>query len=115
MDEQLDLTQERCVACEGGEAPLAPERIPKLHKLVPDWTVGEVDGHPILSRTYTFGNFVESIAFVNKVKDVAEHEGHHPDLHIQWNTVRVENWTHATGGLHRNDFILAAKIDQLAA
>ena len=108
-----DLTKLRCVACEGGEPPLRPEEIEALKPQVPDWEVTTVDGHPSLGKTFRFKDFLESIDFVNQVKDVAEAEGHHPDLFIHWNTVRVENWTHATGGLHQNDFILAAKIDTL--
>lgn len=111
----MDLIQKKCVACEGGEPPLQPAEIKKLQPQVPDWQVTTVDGHPSLGKTFTFKDFVDSIAFVNKVKDIAESEGHHPDVHIHWNQVRLENWTHATGGLHENDFILAAKINRLAA
>lgn len=109
----MDLTKLKCVACEGGEPPLTAEEIEALKPQVPTWEVHTVDGHPSLGKTFTFKDFVGSIDFVNKVKDVAEGEGHHPDLSIHWDTVRVENWTHATGGLHQNDFILAAKIDQI--
>ena len=105
----------KCVACEGGEPPLKPEEIKALQPQVPDWEVMTVDGHPSLGRTFMFKDFVGSVDFVNKVKDVAESEGHHPDVQIHWNKVRLENWTHATGGLHQNDFVLAAKIDQLMA
>jgi 4a-hydroxytetrahydrobiopterin dehydratase len=111
----MELTKKKCVPCEGGEPPLSPEAIAKLQPHVPDWEVHTVDGHPSLGRTFKFKNFVESVDFVNKVKDVAEAEGHHPDVNIHWGTVRLENWTHATGGLHENDFILAAKIDRVAA
>ncbi|MBI4425960.1 MAG: 4a-hydroxytetrahydrobiopterin dehydratase [Candidatus Kerfeldbacteria bacterium] len=107
------LAGKKCVPCEGGEPPLRPDQIDQFRPQVPDWHVETVDGHPSLVKTFTFKDFVGSIDFVNKVRDVAEGEGHHPDLKIHWNKVRVENWTHATGGLHENDFILAAKIDQL--
>ncbi len=107
------LLSKKCVPCEGGELPLKSEEIDKLLPMVPDWTVRTVDGHPSLTRTFMFKDFAGSIDFVNRVKTVAEGEGHHPDLHVHWNAVRVENWTHATGGLHLNDFILAAKIDQV--
>lgn len=109
----IDLTKLKCVACEDGEPPLTAAEIEAFKPQVPTWEVHTVDSHPSLGKTFTFKNFVESIAFINAVKDVAEGEGHHPDLFIHWNTVRVENWTHATGGLHQNDFILAAKIDRL--
>ncbi len=109
----MELLKKKCVPCEGGEPPLKPEEIQKLQPQVPEWSVETVDGHPSLVKTFTFKDFAGAIDFVNQVKDVAEDEGHHPDLHIHWNTVRVENWTHATGGLHENDFILAAKIDRI--
>ena len=107
------LTAKHCVPCNNGEPPLKPEEIAKLQPQVPDWQVHTVDGHPSLGKTFTFKNFADSIAFVNKVKDVAEGEGHHPDVNIHWGIVRLENWTHATGGLHENDFILAAKINRI--
>jgi len=109
----MDLIKKRCIPCEGGEPALTPEEIAKLLPQVPEWEATEVDGHPSLVKTLKFKDFVGSIDFVNKVKDIAESEGHHPDLHIHWNKVRVENWTHAIGGLHENDFILAAKINAL--
>lgn len=107
------LVKMRCVACEGGEPPLKPEEISRLQPQVPTWKVTTVDGHPSLVKTFEFKNFAESIDFVNRVRNVAEAEGHHPDVHVHWGTVRLENWTHATGGLHTNDFVLAAKVDQL--
>ncbi|MBI3115240.1 MAG: 4a-hydroxytetrahydrobiopterin dehydratase [Candidatus Kerfeldbacteria bacterium] len=109
-----DLTQKKCVPCEGGSPPASDEEIARLLPQVPRWQIVEVDGVKRLTKTFRFKDFVESVAFVNRVKDIAEAEGHHPDLHISWNTVRVENWTHAVKGLHENDFILAAKIDALA-
>lgn len=111
----MQLTKMKCVACEGGEPPLSAEEIQRLLPAVPSWTVATVDGHPSLGKSFTFKNFVESVDFVNLVKDIAEGEGHHPDVNIHWGTVRIENWTHATGGLHTNDFILAAKIDAALA
>ncbi len=107
------LLHRQCVPCEGGEPPATAEEIQRLLKNVRDWTVVDVDGVKRLTRTFMFKNFVGSVDFVNRLKDVAEAEGHHPDLHISWNKVRVENWTHAIKGLHQNDFILAAKIDAL--
>ena len=108
------LAHLRCVGCRGDEPQLEPPVIQKLLPQVPGWKVGQtLDGHPMITKTYKFKDFVGSIDFVNKVKDVAEAEGHHPDLYIRWNKVRLENWTHAIGGLHRNDFILAAKVEQL--
>lgn len=109
----MELRQKRCVPCEGGEPPLKPADVDRLLAQVSGWRVETVEDHPVLTKTFRFKDFVGAVEFVNKIKDVAEAEGHHPDLRIHWNTVRVENWTHATGGLHENDFILAAKIDRL--
>lgn len=108
------LLHQRCVPCQGHEPQLTDDEIKKLLPQVPGWELQRtVDGHPMIAKTYKFKDFLGSIDFVNKVKDVAEAEGHHPDLYIRWNKVRLENWTHAIGGLHQNDFILAAKVDQL--
>lgn len=112
---KTQLTSQRCVPCQGGEPPLADGEVAKFLQQVSGWSVSSVDGHPSLGKTFHFANFVESVDFVLRIRDVAEAEGHHPDLAIHWNTVRVENWTHAIGGLHENDFILAAKIDQAAS
>lgn len=110
-----ELERAKCVPCEGGEPPLTPEQVQLLLPSVPGWVSMAVDGHPSLVRVFTFKNFAESVMFVNRVNEVAEAEGHHPDVTIHWGTVRLELWTHATGGLHRNDFILAAKISSLVS
>ena len=103
-----DLQMQHCVPCEGGEKPLGEAEIQDYLKVVPDWKV--VPG-PRLVRAFRFRNFKEAMEFVNRMAAIAEAEGHHPDFFVHWNEVRVELWTHATGGLHLNDFILAAKID----
>ena len=79
-------------------------------KGAPDWA--ETGGQ--IHRTYQFKDFVEAMKFVNKVADVAEAQGHHPDIHIHWNKVELVLWTHAIGGLHENDFVMAAKLERLA-
>ena len=79
---------------------------------VPQWTVS-ADGKQI-SRTFTFKDFVQAMKFVNTVAEVAEEQGHHPDIHIHWNKVELVLWTHAIGGLHENDFVMAAKLERLA-
>ena len=106
-----ELKTQHCVPCEGGEPPLEAEAIRTFSLQVPDWKVTD---EPRLTRTFRFKDFREAMIFVNRMADCAEEEGHHPDFFVHWNQVRVELWTHATGGLHRNDFILAAKIDDLA-
>lgn len=106
-----DLTKKICVACEGGEPTLTPEEVQKYLPQVPGWEVLE---DKKLRREFTFKDFKEAMAFVNKVADLAEQEGHHPDILIYgWNHMRIETSTHAIGGLSENDFILAAKINQL--
>ncbi|MDB5225491.1 MAG: Pterin 4 alpha carbinolamine dehydratase [Candidatus Adlerbacteria bacterium] len=110
MEEKLH--KRKCKPCEGGVAPLIPEKSAELLKeLDPSWML--IDGGRILATTYTFKDFVETINFVNKIAVVAEEEGHHPDLTISYNTLSIELMTHAIGGLSENDFILAAKIDEL--
>ncbi len=105
----MALTEEKCVPCEGGEPPLGPDEARALSVQTPEWTVHE----KAIERQFTCKDFRAAIAFVNRVADVAEEEGHHPDIYIYYNKVRFELSTHKIGGLSRNDFILAAKIDRL--
>lgn len=107
----MDLTSKHCVPCEGGETPFDAEKI-NLYRpgLSLVWDI--VDGKK-LRHEFKFKNFPQAIEFVNKIVPVAEAEGHHPDLHIYYNKVLVELWTHAIGGLSENDFIMAAKIELL--
>jgi 4a-hydroxytetrahydrobiopterin dehydratase len=108
-----DLYQMKCVACRGGEPPLTQEEINALHPEVPDWQVIEVEGIPRLERTFKLKNFIEAVAFTNKIAMTAEKEDHHPLIVTEWGRVRVQWWTHKIKGLHKNDFIMAAKTDQL--
>jgi len=103
------LTREKCQPCQGGEPPLTPEEAQALASQTPGWSLQE----RIIERQFRFKSFEEAMKFVNKVAEMAEEEGHHPDIHISWNQVRLVLTTHKIGGLSRNDFILAAKIDQL--
>ena len=108
---ELDLTNIKCVPCEGGVPPLTTEQI--LHfqeRLTGEW---EVIQNKKIKREFSFADFKEAMVFVNKVAALAEEEGHHPDVHIFYNKVVIELWTHAVGGLSQNDFILAAKIERL--
>ena len=108
----LNLVSKKCVPCERGTLPLKPAEAGLLLKEVLGWTSG--DDYKKISRDFKFKNFKGAMAFVNKVAELAESEGHHPDILIHgWNKVRLELWTHAIGGLSENDFILAAKIDVL--
>lgn len=105
-----DLASKTCVPCTGGTPPLEDRRVAELRREVPEWEVVE-DHH--LRRTFRFKNFREALSFVNRVGEVAEEEGHHPDIGLGWGRVELVVLTHAIGGLTENDFILAAKIDRL--
>lgn len=105
------LTSKVCVPCVGDVPPLtAAERAPLFAQLASGWHV--VEGHH-LERTYTFGNFADALAFTNEVGELAESEGHHPDIYLAWGKVQLRIWTHKINGLTESDFILAAKIDQI--
>ena len=108
----MSLAEKHCVPCRGGVPPLAGAELEKYSSQVPGWQV--VNGHH-LSKNFKFPDFVSALDFVNRVGAIAEQEGHHPDLHLSWGKVGVETWTHKIDGLTESDFILAAKIDQVAA
>ncbi len=105
-----DLASKHCVPCRGGVPPLAGKELERLAEQVPGWRV--VDGHH-LTKTFKFPDFRQALAFVNKVGNVAEEEGHHPDILLSWGKAEVTTWTHAINGLTESDFILAAKIDRI--
>lgn len=107
------LTQKFCVACEAGTPPMPPEEAARLMEQVPGWELKPEEKK--LVRRFKFKDFKSAMSFVNQVADLAEAEGHHPDIHISWNRVRLELTTHAIKGLSENDFILAAKISMLDA
>ena len=103
------LTHKKCVPCEGGTKPLTKDEAAPYYEQVPSWTMHDKS----LEKQFTFGNFIKAMAFINKVADIAEGEGHHPDIHVFYNKVKLELSTHAIGGLSINDFIVASKVDQL--
>jgi 4a-hydroxytetrahydrobiopterin dehydratase len=105
-----DLTQKKCVACESDMPPLNKIEAEVLLKQVDGWTL--TDDAKKLTKRFTFKNFAHAMDFANKIAQIAENEGHHPDLEIGWGKVVVATTTHAIKGLSENDFILAAKIDQ---
>ena len=108
-----ELAEMKCSACRGGEPTLTDEEIDELHPQVPEWRVVEREGIKRLERTFGFGDFAQALAFTNEVGEQAEEEGHHPALLTEWGKVTVTWWTHKIGGLHQNDFIMAAKTDDL--
>ena len=104
-----DLRQRFCVACEAGTPPMSMQLAEEMLSQVPGWELAENK----LTRRFRFKDFKEAMAFVNKVADLAESEGHHPDIYISWNRVRLELTTHAIKGLSENDFIMAAKVSEM--
>jgi 4a-hydroxytetrahydrobiopterin dehydratase len=109
-----DLSNMQCVACRKGEPTVTEAEMAALRPQIPDWQVVERDGIPRLERVFSFPNFAQALAFTDRVGALAEAEGHHPALLTEWGRVTVTWWTHKIGGLHRNDFIMAAKTDRLA-
>ncbi|HEY9867643.1 MAG TPA: 4a-hydroxytetrahydrobiopterin dehydratase [Candidatus Obscuribacterales bacterium] len=106
----MALWQKQCGPCRGDVPPLTPSQYePLLHELS-GWQVA--DG-PKLVKMVKLDNFAQSLALANKIGALAEEQGHHPDLLVRWGSLRIEIWTHAIDGLSENDFILAAKIDQV--
>jgi len=105
-----DLASKSCVPCRGGVPALKGKELEDLHRQIPDWQV--INDHH-LKRSFSFPDFVSALAFVNKVGEVAEKEGHHPDILLSWGKAEVTTWTHKIDGLTESDFILAAKIDKL--
>lgn len=103
------------MVCKPGTPTLPADQIDALLPQLPGWSVVQQDAHLTLSKTFRFKGYVPGVDLVDKIALVAEAEGHHPDLHLGYGSLRVELWTHAAGGLTENDFILAAKIDRLAA
>lgn len=109
---QEELTRKRCVPCEGGVPPLSRAGAEALAANLEGWTLDP--NAERISRSWTMKNFMAGIDFFNKIAALAEEEGHHPDLHLEgYRNLKVVLWTHAVGGLTENDFIVAAKINQL--
>ena len=107
----MDLSNKKCIPCEGGIPVLDKDKVDEYKKYIhAGWSVTD---NKKLSREYSFADYKHTMDFVNRVADLAEKEGHHPDLHVFYSKVIIELWTHAIGGLSENDFILASKIDKL--
>ena len=109
------LSAERCVACRRDSPRVTEAEVADLKRQIPDWQLVERDGVAQLERTFHVVTFADALAFTNRVGALAEEEGHHPALLTEWGRVTVTWWTHKIRGLHRNDFIMAAKTDALAA
>lgn len=109
----IKLSQQKCAACRGTEPTLTEAQIAELRPQVPEWQVKEAGGMKRIERVFKFKNFAQALEFTNKVRAVAEQEDHHPLIITEWGRVTINWWTHKIGGLHQNDFIMAAKTDQL--
>ena len=105
-----ELASKTCVPCRGGVPPLKGEELTKLAKQLSGWNV--IDEHHI-EKTFTFSDFRKALEFTNRVGELAEQQGHHPDIFLAWGKVGIKTWTHKIDGLTESDFILAAKIDKL--
>ena len=107
------LTNEKCTACQRGAPLVTDAEMRELKPQIPSWNMVERDGIQRLERVFNFKDFVSALDFTNRVGALAEAEGHHPAILTEWGKVTVTLWTHKIRGLHRNDFIMAAKIDSL--
>ena len=110
MDE---LIKEKCTACRRDSPRVTDAEIAELRPQIPEWTLIEREGISRLERVFRFRNFADAVAFTNRIAALAEDEGHHPAILTEWGRVTVTLWTHKIRALHRNDFVMAAKIDSL--
>ena len=109
----MNLATGKCVACRGGEPTLTDAEIEGFLLQIHEWRVKEVNGMKRLEKSFKFKSFVQALEFTNKIGRIAEEEDHHPLIITEWGKVTVDWWTHKIGGLHKNDFIMAAKTDEL--
>jgi len=107
------LKEMRCVVCRSDAPTVTEAEIAELQPQVPEWEITEQDGIKRLSRLFRFDDFANALAFTNALGELAEEEDHHPALLTEWGRVTVTWWTHKIRGLHRNDFVMAAKADEL--
>jgi 4a-hydroxytetrahydrobiopterin dehydratase len=108
---EKQLAKSKCVPCQGGVDPLSGQVVCSLaNHISSDWQI--IDDHH-LEKEFKFKDFQEALDFVNSVGQLAELQGHHPDIYLSWGKVKLTLWTHKINGLHKNDFILAAKVDEL--
>ena len=108
-----ELTTQSCIACSGDEPVATPMEVESLRLQVPEWVLLNPDGVGKLERVFDFNDFTQALEFTNSVGNLAEQENHHPAILTEWGKVTVTWWTHKIGGLHHNDFVAAAKTDQL--
>jgi 4a-hydroxytetrahydrobiopterin dehydratase len=107
------LISEKCSACRRDSPRVSESEIQELKPQIPEWTLVERESIPRLERVFRFTNFADALNFTNRVGALAEEEGHHPAILTEWGRVTVTLWTHKIRGLHRNDFVIAAKLDAI--
>jgi len=107
------LKEMRCVACRSDAPTVTEAEIAELQPQVPEWKITEQEGIKKLNRVFRFDDFAKALAFTNALGELAEEQDHHPALLTEWGRVTVTWWTHKIRGLHRNDFVMAAKADEL--
>ena len=108
-----DLSQQKCIACRGGDPKLTDDEIAELYPQVSEWELITQDNLQHLQRVFKLKDYAEALEFTNRVATIAEEEDHHPLIVLEWGRVTVQWWTHVVNGLHKNDFIMAAKTDGL--
>ncbi|KPN71928.1 4a-hydroxytetrahydrobiopterin dehydratase [Neisseria sp. 83E34] len=108
-----ELAKQPCEACRADAPKVSNEELAELIRMIPEWQPVVIDGILQLKRVFTFKNFKQAMAFSNRLADLAEAEGHHPGIFTEWGKVTITWWSHSIKGLHRNDFIMAAKTDAL--
>jgi 4a-hydroxytetrahydrobiopterin dehydratase len=108
-----NLADRKCIACRAGEPTLTDQAVQELLPQLHEWKVNEVNGTKRLEKVFKFKNFAQALEFTNKIGAVAEEEDHHPLIITEWGRVTLNWWTHKIGGLHQNDFIMAAKSDEI--
>jgi 4a-hydroxytetrahydrobiopterin dehydratase len=108
----VTLAEGKCIPCRKGDPALTDAEVTELLPKIPEWELVEVDGIKRLQRVFKLKNYVEAVAFTNKIAMTAEKEDHHPLIVLEWGRVTVQWWTHVVKGLHQNDFVMAAKTDE---
>jgi 4a-hydroxytetrahydrobiopterin dehydratase len=109
------LAERHCVVCKPGTPTLPHAEVQDLLRQLDGWELVDAGGHESITRTFKFKGFMPGVQLVNQIAEIAEAEGHHPDLHLSYGSLKVDLTTHAAGGLTENDFVLAARIDQIRA
>lgn len=113
MNDTHDFSEFQCEACRAGAPTLTEAELADLLPEIPEWNVVVENGESRLRRTFEFDDFQQAFEFVRDVAEIAEEQGHHPLITLEWGRVRVDWWTHKIGGLHKNDVVMAAKTDKI--